>query len=163
MNADIEVMRFFPAGLNFAESRRFMDHLANQADKGMTFWPIELPGKQDFIGIAGLEPLNFEAPFGPAVEVGWRLARAYWGQGYATEAGQASLNYGFQEVGLAEIVSFTAESNQRSIHVMQRLGMRYDGIFEHPKLVMGHALRSHVLFRLGRPPGQGPINSGSQG
>ena len=89
----------------------------------------------------------------PAVEVGWRLARSAWGHGFATEAAEASLEYGFVALGLEEIVSFTATGNTRSRAVMERLGMRHDpaGDFDHPRLAESHPLRRHVLYRLGAP------------
>jgi RimJ/RimL family protein N-acetyltransferase len=86
------------------------------------------------------------------VEVGWRLAKTSWGQGFATEAARAALAFGFEKAGLNEIVSFTVPGNKRSIAVMERLGMKHDpeGNFEHPKLPKGHPLSQHVLYRIGR-------------
>ncbi len=94
---------------------------------------------------------TFEAHFTPCVEIGWRLALSSWGAGYATEAARLAVGFGFAEAGLDEIVSFTVPANRRSIAVMERLGMRYDGEFEHPRLPIGHPLRRHVLYRLPRP------------
>ena len=91
---------------------------------------------------------TFEAHFTPCVEIGWRLAAPYWGRGYATEAARVAVAFGFTRAGLQEIVSFTVPANHRSIAVMERLGMRYDGEFEHPKLAPGDPLRRHVLYRL---------------
>jgi RimJ/RimL family protein N-acetyltransferase len=84
------------------------------------------------------------------VEVGWRLARAHWGKGYATEAARAALAFGFEQVGLNEIVSFTVPANTRSIAVMERLGMTRNPAddFDHPSLPEGSPLRRHVLYRL---------------
>jgi RimJ/RimL family protein N-acetyltransferase len=91
-------------------------------------------------------------PCSPAVEVGWRLARDAWGQGYATEAARAALSYGFDVLGLDAIVSFTATTNAPSIAVMQRLGMTRDPAedFDHPAVPVGHPVRRHVLYRLAR-------------
>jgi len=91
------------------------------------------------------------ADFTPCIEIGWRLAFAYWGRGYATEAAQAALEFGFAEADLDEVVSFTVPENRRSVAVMSRLGMSYAGEFDHPRLPPGHALRRHVLYRLSRP------------
>ncbi|HIC80883.1 MAG TPA: N-acetyltransferase, partial [Kiloniellaceae bacterium] len=108
------------------------------------------------IGFIGLWAPSFEAPFtsiqDPIVEVGWRLAREYWGKGYATEGARACLRFGFEELGLKEIVSFTATTNLPSQRVMQRLGMTHDpvGDFDHPALPKGHRLERHVLYRLRR-------------
>ena len=96
--------------------------------------------------------MPFEAHFTPAVEVGWRLASAHWGHGYATEGAKAALDAGFTQLGLDEIVSFTVPTNTRSRRVMQRLGMTHDppDDFDHPRIAEGHALRRHVLYRLSR-------------
>jgi ribosomal-protein-alanine N-acetyltransferase len=101
------------------------------------------------VGFTGLERPSFEAHFTPAVEVGWRLARSAWGHGYATEAGRASLAFGFDAVGLEEIVSFTSVANMRSRAVMERLGMTHDpgDDFDHPELPEANRLRRHVLYR----------------
>ena len=106
-----------------------------------------------FVGFVGLAPATFEAPFTPAVEVGWRLDRRWWGHGIATEAARAAVADGFERVGLEEIVSFTASGNLRSRQVMERLGMVRDpdGDFEHPNVPVGSPVRSHVLYRLRRP------------
>ena len=105
-----------------------------------------------FIGFTGLLAATFPAPFTPTVEVGWRLARAAWGQGYATEAAEAALAVGFGDAGLEQIVSMTTPGNVRSRAVMERLGMTRDpdGDFEHPKIPAGHRLRTHLLYRLRR-------------
>ena len=111
-----------------------------------------MPGVAPFVGFVGLSVPTFEAHFTPCVEVGWRLARAHWGRGYATEAAGAALTFGFSDVGLDEVVSFTVPHNRPSRRVMQRLGMRRDPAedFEHPSLPEGHPLRRHVLYRLHR-------------
>ena len=103
-----------------------------------------------FAGYVGLWPATFDAPFTPAVEVGWRLARAHWGHGYATEAARASVADGFDRLQLDEILSFTATINHRSRRVMERLGMTHDprDDFDHPALPPGHRLERHVLYRL---------------
>ncbi len=103
-----------------------------------------------FLGVTGLSRPSFEAPFTPAVEVGWRFAREAWGHGYATEAAKAAVEFGFETLGLREIVSFTVPANERSWRVMERLGMKRDPVddFEHPRLPEGHPLRRHFLYRL---------------
>jgi RimJ/RimL family protein N-acetyltransferase len=108
-------------------------------------------GEDRFIGFVGLAEPSFESPFTPAIEVGWRLARPYWGHGYATEGARAALAFGFDELDLEEIVSFTSAINERSRKVMERLGMWRDpaGDFLHPLLAPG-PLRPHVLYRLRR-------------
>jgi RimJ/RimL family protein N-acetyltransferase len=151
LNADSETMRYFPA----PPSREQSDALAKLArrhieDEGWGLWAVEVAGGASFIGFVGLARPSFEEHFTPAVEVGWRLARDHWGHGYATEAGRAALAHGFEELGLAEIVSFTSRLNRPSRRVMERLGMTRDPAddFEHPRIPVGDPLRPHVLYRL---------------
>lgn len=153
LNADAAVMAHFPSTLSPAASDRLVDAIAEGwAENGFGLWAVEDAGAGRFLGFTGLSRPSFEAPFTPAVEVGWRLARDAWGRGYATEAAQAALAFGFDTVGLEEIVSFTVPANERSRGVMERLGMTHDPAddFDHPKLPDGHPLRPHVLYRLAR-------------
>ncbi|MFC5379966.1 GNAT family N-acetyltransferase [Aquipuribacter nitratireducens] len=153
LNADPEVMEHFPAPYDRQRSDAFVDRvLARWAERQYGLWALERSDTGEFIGYTGLWPAEFEAPFTPAVEVGWRLARAHWGQGFATEAALESLRYGFDDLGLDEIVSFTARTNERSWRVMERIGLRRDaaGDFEHPSVPLGHRVRPHVLYRLRR-------------
>lgn len=154
MNGDPEVMRFFPATLGRAESDELASRIrASLAARGFGNWAVEVPGVIPFAGFVGLSVPRFDAPFMPCVEIGWRLARACWGKGYATEAARAALAFGFGTLKLAEIVSFTVVANLPSRRVMERLGMRHDpsGDFDHPALADGHPLRRHVLYRLLAP------------
>ena len=153
LNADPEVMEFMPSVLTRDESDAFIDLTIRRWDeRGFSLWALERREDGGFLGFAGLSAPRFEAHFTPAVEVGWRLARDAWGHGCATEAGAASLTYGFETLGLSEIVSFTTVANERSRRVMERLGMTRDPAddFEHPHLPVGHPLRPHVLYRLTR-------------
>jgi RimJ/RimL family protein N-acetyltransferase len=126
---------------------------AHWDEHGFGQWVVELPGAASFIGVVGLGEVAYEAPFTPAVEVAWRLARPGWGRGYATEAARAALDYGFDKLGLSEIVALTVPANQRSRRVMQRLGMTRspEDDFDHPRVPEG-PLKRHVLYRL-RAPG----------
>lgn len=151
LNADPETMRFFPAPLPREESDALAERARTHIDEaGWGLWAVEVAGGAPFVGFVGLSRPSFEARFTPAVEVGWRLDRAHWGQGYATEAGRAALAFGFEELGLDEIVSFTSQVNEPSIRVMQRLGMTHDSAddFDHPRVAPGNWLRQHVLYRL---------------
>jgi ribosomal-protein-alanine N-acetyltransferase len=153
MNSDPRVMQYFPETYSEERTRRFVARIeACWAENGYGLWAVERQDTGRFIGYVGLWPATFPAPFTPAVEVGWRLAADQWGNGYATEAARASLGYGFDTVGLDEIVSFTSGLNVRSWRVMERLGMRRDasGDFEHPNVPEGHPVRPHVLYRIRR-------------
>ena len=151
LNSDARVMKFFPRLLTRAQSDEMIDYLEGhfrQHDFGL--WAVEVPGVAPFIGFAGLLVPRLTAHFTPCVEVGWRLAFAYWGRGYATEAARLALGYGFGTLGLSDLVSYTTVANRRSRAVMERLGMRHDPAedFDHPELPEGHPLRRHVLYRL---------------
>jgi RimJ/RimL family protein N-acetyltransferase len=152
LNADPQVMEHFPATMTRAESDAFADRIeANFAANNFGLWAVEVIATGQFIGFTGLNRVPFEAHFTPAVEVGWRLARSAGGNGYATEAARAALQRGW-ELGLDEIVSFTATANLRSQALMRRLGMTHDPAddFDHPR-VTDERLRRHVLFRLAAP------------
>ncbi len=153
LNADPEGMRYFPAPLTRAESDALIERIHDHgARHGFGFWALERRADGAFIGMAGLAVPRFTAPFTPCVEIGWRLARAFWGHGYATEAAQASLDFAFGPLALDQVVAFTVPANQRSQAVMARLGMRRDPAddFEHPEVADGHPLRPHVLYRIDR-------------
>ncbi len=157
LNADPEVMRYFPAPLDRAASDALADRIqAGFETHGFGLWAVERIDTGEFIGFVGLSVPGFHAHFTPAVEVGWRLARTAWGHGFATEAARQAVSYGFDEVGLTEIVSFTSRGHTASQAVMRRLGMTHDPAddFEHPVLPPGHRLRDHVLYRLRRPDWQ---------
>ena len=152
LNADPEVMRFFPAPMSRAASDARADAIQSGiASRGWGLWALELIDSGRFIGFAGLSVPRFVLPFSPCVEIGWRLARAHWGNGYAAEAARGALRTGFRELALPEIVSFTAIGNLRSRAVMERIGMRNaDADFDHPGIAQGDALRRHCLYRIGR-------------
>lgn len=151
INADPRVMEFFPALFTRAES----DAMANRCEsliqeRGWGFWAVELKDVGDFIGFVGLHTPSALLPFSPCVEIGWRLAFEHWGNGLASEAARGTLRVGFQSLGLEEIVSFTAVGNRRSRAVMERLGMRESGTFDHPQVPEDSPLRLHSLYRLSR-------------
>jgi RimJ/RimL family protein N-acetyltransferase len=153
LNADPRVMEFFPNTLTRSESDAFVERIRRHfGNHGFGLWALEVTGGAPFIGFVGLVTTRFRARFTPAVEVGWRLAFEHWGHGFATEGAGQALAYGFRELGLPEIVSFTAMNNLRSRAVMERLGMSHDpdDDFDHPALPMGHPLKRHVLYRLKR-------------
>ncbi len=153
MNADPEVMACLGEPLSREASDALVDRIeAHFARRGFGFWAVEVVGGAPFIGMIGLAVPRFEAHFTPCVEIGWRLAREHQRRGYATEGARAALAYGFETLGLEEIVAWTARDNVRSRALMERLGMGYDPAddFAHPMLPEGHPLQEHVLYRLRR-------------
>ena len=153
LNADPLVMEHFPATLTRAESDAFVDRMHTRlAEQGWGLWALERLDDGAFLGFTGLAHFADGLPFAPATEVGWRLAREFWGHGYATEAARAALGHAFSVLALAEVVSMTAVGNERSRRVMERLGMTRDPAddFDHPRVPDGHPTKRHVLYRLRR-------------
>lgn len=153
LNADPRVMEFFPKPLDRAESDALAARLSVFIEEnGFGFWAVERKLDGAFLGFVGLNVPPWTAPFTPCVEIGWRLARSYWGQGYATEAARAALDFAFGPLGRDEIVALTIPGNRRSRAVMERLGMRRDPAddFDHPVLPEDHAFRRHALYRVSR-------------
>ena len=155
MNQDPEVMRYFPGPLTDADATamkvRFQTFL-DEHEYG--FWAVEVKGKDSFIGFVGLNDPRLNLQGMPDVEIGWKLHKRGWGQGYATEAATSALSYGLQELQIPEIISFTSTINKPSIKVMERIGLhrRIDLDFEHPRVEVGHVLRQHVVYS-SRPGG----------
>ncbi|KTD25721.1 acetyltransferase [Legionella lansingensis] len=151
MNADSKVMKYFPARLTEQETRAMVERIQAHIQRhGFGLWAAELKATKEFIGFIGLNVPSFTAHFTPCVEIGWRLARSFWGQGLATEGGKAVLDYAFDKLHVQEIVSFTSERNKRSQRVMQKIGLSHDkkDDFHHPNLPIEHPLSWHVLYRL---------------
>jgi RimJ/RimL family protein N-acetyltransferase len=152
LNADPEVMRYFPAPLDRAASDAMVDRIEELfLRQGFGLWALEVSVTGEFIGFTGLNPMPGGVPGAGGMEVGWRLARGAWHQGYATEAAVAAAGVAFRGAGLAELWSMTAVANQPSRAVMRRLGMALHAHFDHPGLAAGHPLRPHVAYRLPRP------------
>ena len=152
LNSDPETMKHFPAPLGKAASDALAAHCQSLIDEfGWGFWAVEEKESNAFIGFVGLNRPSADLPFAPCVEIAWRLARNFWGKGYATEAANAALSFGFGRLSLEEIVAFTTLSNWRSQKVMERLFMQRDpDDFDHPALPFGHSLRRHCLYRLSK-------------
>jgi RimJ/RimL family protein N-acetyltransferase len=151
LNADERVCEFLGKTLTPEETRAMVER--NRDDfqqQGFGLWAVEVKHGPAFIGYAGLGIPSFQAHFTPCIEIGWRLAYAHWGKGYATEAARAVLNYAFTRLGVAEIVAITVPNNHRSRAVMEKIGMSRDhnGDFEYPELPPDHHLSRHVLYRI---------------
>ena len=152
MNADIEVMQYFPQLLTPKQSDKIA-YKCQQLIKnnGWGFWAVSLNSDNTFIGMVGLNETHIDMPFAPSIEIGWRLHKDYWGQGYATEAARAALDFAFTVLDLDNVIAFTAVTNQRSQLIMQRIGMtNTQSNFYHPMLKPSHALAEHVLYKITR-------------
>lgn len=152
MNGDPEVMAYFPKTLSPAESDAMARKCQSLIDKnGWGFWAVSLKDSDTFIGFVGLHQPQDNLPFTPCVEIGWRLQKEYWGQGFATEAATAALKFAFETLNLDEVVSFTACINESSKRVMQRLSMTDSkSNFYHPAIEKSHPLLEHVLYRISK-------------
>ncbi len=168
MNQDPRVFEFLPGPMSMAQVEAFIGFQQEMfAATRACYFAIEVVDTGALAGFVGLKRHTLESPvllpFAPCTDIGWRLAPDYWGKGYAVEGARACLDYGFGELGLNEIVSFTVPDNLRSRAVMEKLGMREDagGAFAHPALAARHRLSQHVLYRLGRAGGPPPTHSTS--
>lgn len=153
INQDPQVMEHLPKRLTPAETRAMIQRINHCIEqRGFGLWAVALKQSGVLIGFIGLSTPAFEAAFTPGVEIAWRLSAAHWGQGYATEGAKAALAYGFTKLSLQEIVAFTIPENQRSLRVMQQIGMQWDhqGDFAHPKFPSDHRLSRHLLYRIQR-------------
>ncbi|MCC0100503.1 GNAT family N-acetyltransferase [Streptomyces flavotricini] len=152
MMADPEVREHLGEPLAREQSDAVVAHMRADFDRrGFGWWALESRESGEFLGRAGLDVVDAGMPFA-GVDVGWRLARSAWGHGYATEAGLACLDFGFQTLGLPEIIATTTLANVRSQAVMRRIGMVRDPAadFEDPSVPEG-PLRRCVLYRSPRP------------
>lgn len=152
MGRDPDVMRFLGPPATLAETQAAVGRMVErQRTSGHCFWAIERKADAAFLGFCGLVP--GKPPIDGAIEIGWRLARHAWGQGYASEAAAASLAWGWAHLPVALIVAITVPANMRSRALMERLGMTHveDGDFDHPDLAATDPLRRHVLYRIHRP------------
>ncbi|MGW7233634.1 GNAT family N-acetyltransferase [Pseudomonas fulva] len=151
--ADPQVMRYFPAPLTRLEAAALIGRIRGHFHEyGFGLWALERKDSGAFIGMTGLLNVNFDAPFAPAVEIGWRLARRHWGLGFASEAAWTCLRCAFAQLQVEQVVSFISTLNLPSQKVMQAIGMEQDlaGSFDHPRVALGHPLRPHVLYRIDR-------------
>lgn len=151
INGDTAVMRHFPSVMDRAESDAWASRLDGHFVKhGWGFWVVET-AEAPVAGVVGLMHIPWQAPFTPAVEIGWRIAARFQRQGLAAEAARLALAHGFGPLRLERIVAFTAPANQASWRLMERLGMRYQGDFAHPRLAEGHRLRMQRWYEVVSP------------
>ena len=150
LNSDPRVCEFLPNVLSQGETLTSVIKIQSHFKKhAFGLFAVELISTKTFIGFVGLKYFSFDSHFTPSVELAWRLSWENWGQGLATEAAQKVTQYGFEMLGLPEILAITAKNNQRSRRVMEKLGMftNEDENFLHPQLEYSHPLAEHVLYR----------------
>jgi [ribosomal protein S5]-alanine N-acetyltransferase len=151
LNADIQVMEFLPSVLTREQTLTQIGRISGAiGENGYGFFAVERKDNGQFIGFTGLNYVTFESDFTPCTEIGWRLSRANWDQGFATEAAKACLEFGFGKLGLNDIYAFTAFGNRRSENVMKKIGMEKTGTFDHPLVTDGSALKTHLLYKVSK-------------
>ena len=156
MGNDPAVMRYLGPAMTLADARSTADrHNAFIASHGHCFWAVERKDDGAFLGFCGIKPGPAGTPIHDKMEIGWRLRRDAWGQGYAKEAAAASLTWGWANTGAPEILAMTVRANTRSWGLMERLGMTRDPAadFDHPAEPIGGPLRPHIIYRIARPAG----------
>ena len=149
MNADEEVMKYFPRCFTKEESKAAMERFNECfAKRGYTFFAVDRLDENQFIGFIGLYYTAYELPFCPCTEIGWRLAKAHWANGFATEGAKACLDFAFNKLDLKEVYSWTATTNIPSENVMKKIGMEMLEVFNHPKVPSDHPLCPHLLYKI---------------
>ena len=151
MNADEAVMKFFPFPLTKAESDALAQRINEHFDKHQfTYFAVETLQNQAFIGFVGLARQEYETAYSPFVDIGWRLKKTAWGQGFATEGAKACLQYAFETIGLEEIYAVATLANHQSENVMQKIGMKKLEDFDHPKIAVGHPMRRCMMYKISK-------------
>ncbi|MEK0313858.1 GNAT family N-acetyltransferase [Cohnella sp. 56] len=149
LNADEQVMKYFPKTLSAEETNGFYHSIVAEIKEcGFGFYAVEVKESKEFIGFIGFHRATFDTDFTPCIEIGWRLKKEAWGKGYATEGATACLQYGFNTLGFHDIYSFTADINTPSKNVMTKIGMSFIKMFHHPKVEKNSPLSKHVLFHI---------------
>ncbi len=149
MCADPETMAYLPKLLSVEETKQMVGRIENHFEiHGYGLYAVEKKVTKSFIGFAGFMVPAFESYFTPCVEIGWRIRRSEWNQGYATEAAKACLSFGFTQLGLDKVYSFTSVHNMASERVMQKIGLKREGTFRHPSMPADHFLNEHLLYSI---------------
>ena len=147
INADEEVMAFFPSTRTWQETKNFISRMQQQySEKGYCYFAIDKLEDETFIGFIGLSEQNYEADFTPCIDIGWRLAKIAWNKGYATEGAKRCLEYGLEKLKINRIYSIAPIINTKSVQVMKNIGMRKLKTLNHPQLLDDARLRKCVLY-----------------
>lgn len=149
INADPKVMEHFPSTFDLQRTEDFIKRMQKQfSEKGFCYFAVDRLTDHEFIGFIGISEQTFEAEFTPCVDIGWRLSQTYWGKGYATEGAKACLDFAFNTIGLQTIKSICPVSNDKSEHVMEKIGMKQTAYFKHPLLKDYPHLEECVLYEI---------------
>ena len=148
INADKNVMEYFPSTQNQKQTKDFIKRMRKSYDEnGYCYFAVDVLETGEFTGFIGLSFQDYEADFTPCIDIGWRLKKSAWGKGFATEGAKACLDYGFHQLNLKSIVAIAPELNLKSQQVMKKIGMTKNGVFLHPNIDEGDPLKPCVLFK----------------
>lgn len=162
INADPEVMAFFPAIQSLQQTTDFVKRMqAQQASKGYCYFAVDRLDNKEFIGFIGLTDQSYEADFTPCVDIGWRLKRGAWNNGFAKEGAIRCLDYAFTDLGMKRIYAVAPRVNLRSEHIMQVIGMQKVSEFIHPRLPDHERLKQCILYAIDRE-GYAPIETNAK-
>lgn len=151
INADKEVMEFFPGTINEEQTLHFMNRMNDQlSEKGLCYFAVDILEKESFIGFIGISEQHFESDFTPCIDIGWRLSKKAWRKGYATEGAKRCLKYAFNDLQLDKVYALAPLINVKSVHVMEKVGMTQVRTFIHPKLTNNERLKECVLYSINR-------------
>jgi RimJ/RimL family protein N-acetyltransferase len=135
INVDEEVMRYFPSTVDRSTTELFVTRMQQMyMNNGYCYFAVDRLDTGQFIGFIGLSDQTYDASFTPCVDIGWRLGRSAWGQGFATEGALRGLDYGHHDLSILRIVAVAPMINLPSIRVMQKIGMQQVMTFNHPVL-----------------------------
>jgi RimJ/RimL family protein N-acetyltransferase len=149
INADPEVMRFFPSVQTLSQTQDFILRMKGEfAETGFCYFAVDVLASKEMIGFIGLHRQTFVSDFTPCIDIGWRLARQAWGLGYAVEGAQRVLDNAFEHLGIPEICAIAPIVNVPSVKVMQKIGMLQVKIFQHPLLAGDVRLAECVLYKI---------------
>jgi RimJ/RimL family protein N-acetyltransferase len=147
INADQEVMEYFPRTQTKEETKGFIKRMQDQYEtKGFCYFAVDQLDNNQLIGFIGLSEQRYEASFTPCVDIGWRLGKQHWGQGLATEGARRCLTFASRDLNLKKVYSIASVINTKSISVMKKIEMKYVETFDHILLHDFEKIKSCVLY-----------------
>lgn len=147
INADAEVMQYFPSIQDEQQTISFIKRMKNQIqERGYGYYAVDRLDKDAFIGFIGLSWQTYQADFTPCVDIGWRLKRDEWNHGFGTEGARRCLAIAFNELNIETVYAVAPKVNIKSERIMHAIGMQKVGEFDHPLLEMDSELKRCVLY-----------------
>lgn len=149
INADAEVMKFFSSTRSKEQTLEFIRRMQAQfLEKGYCYFAVDRLDNSEFIGFIGISEQNFEADFTPCTDIGWRLKKSEWNQGFATEGAKRCIEFAFQQTALEKLYAVAPKINYPSELVMIKIGMRKVSEFRHSLLANDTRLQHCVLYEI---------------